>query len=905
QSPREQASFNYTSPLRALGGEMPSSTYDPRTTLQRRFTTNAVPTISLSAIGQQRRQAAESTDLSSATYHKVQLLEKKKKEYEALKEQRLRFQTQMELLDLQSKREEEELQKLHSDLSTFAGHQSEPTTPPEYREAGFPTSLSRPNRYSSASLASPPNGQTSFSNRTSRSGSQAMAAGFQSSSHNPSKSVPGSRRNSDEEEDEYEFDLQAPMPRTGANPNRISLPMAASDLRALGEDNYSVHDPHNIAASLLDDDDKASLEMGYTQDKFPTLVRRPTGAQQPDPSVLAAASQQQSPDLEKQSTGWPPFNRHRQGQQSLPMNSLRNSTHADDLESHATGILDTPTKTAAKTRYSMEVKANPFFENKRSSLIASPPNGLAGGPPKLTSSYSTNDIPTVKGTNGMTTPTATNTHAEQHLHNHNASIGRIPASVANRHSRELSGDVRNDEAKAFRPMQSALHANAAPFGPTPTTLSTGMAPITLTSTSNNAYAAASPNSNTTAGATYYGGYGLPMANNLTLGMHNLNIGNPQPQWNNQQMQAYQTPFDSYKAAIDQFKYGQARFTDSQARVIQQRRLQQSEGKSLSIFLMHGQVYQYCKDQHGCRFLQKKLEENKPEQTQLIFNETKDYVVELMQDPFGNYLCQKLLEFATVEQRTELIINASSQMIRIALNQHGTRALQKMIEFISTPEQIETIIAAIGDEVVSLIQDLNGNHVIQKCLNHLSPQEAQFIFDAVGVHCVVVGTHRHGCCVLQRCIDHASGPQRAQLVRQITANAFALVQDPFGNYVVQYILDLGEPGFSTPLCLGFRGNIGTLSKQKFSSNVIEKCIRVADRDTRRIMIEEIMSPGELSRMTNDSFANYVVQTAIEHADVETKTRLMDELKAIVPQIRNTPHGRRFMQKIQEYDSTITA
>lgn len=52
--------------------------------------------------------------------------------------------------------------------------------------------------------------------------------------------------------------------------------------------------------------------------------------------------------------------------------------------------------------------------------------------------------------------------------------------------------------------------------------------------------------------------------------------------------------------------------------------------------------------------------------------------------------------------------------------------------------------------------------------------------------MIVGTHRHGCCVLQRCIDHAAGHQRAQLIAQITSNAFALVQDPFGNYVVQYI-----------------------------------------------------------------------------------------------------------------------
>ena len=174
----------------------------------------------------------------------------------------------------------------------------------------------------------------------------------------------------------------------------------------------------------------------------------------------------------------------------------------------------------------------------------------------------------------------------------------------------------------------------------------------------------------------------------------------------------------------------------------------------------GQIYDLCKDQHGCRYLQKKLEERNPSQVTMIWEETNQHVIELMMDPFGNYLCQKLLEFCNDDERTVLIQNASQDMVRIALNQHGTRALQKMIEFVDTGQQVRLIIEALRFRVVELIQDLNGNHVIQKCLNKLTSADAQFIFDAVGNNCVDVGTHRHGCCVLQRCIDHASGHQKS-------------------------------------------------------------------------------------------------------------------------------------------------
>jgi hypothetical protein len=70
--------------------------------------------------------------------------------------------------------------------------------------------------------------------------------------------------------------------------------------------------------------------------------------------------------------------------------------------------------------------------------------------PNLRSSLSTNDIPTVNSMNGTSSAGANLTHAAQHLHNHNANMGRIPSAV-NRHSRDLSSsELRTaDSFQAF------------------------------------------------------------------------------------------------------------------------------------------------------------------------------------------------------------------------------------------------------------------------------------------------------------------------------------------------------------------------------------------------------------------------------------------------------------------------
>ncbi|KAF2421201.1 ARM repeat-containing protein, partial [Tothia fuscella] len=668
------------------------------------------------------------------------------------------------------------------------------------------------------------------------------------------------------------------------------------------------------------------LHMETTSEGFPILGRRQgESIMQPSSSSSALdASNMSAAGEEVQANGWPTSfagraHRANASMSAIPLSSLRNQQGEDQDLSHGSAFVSPPQKNA---RHSMDVHSYANFgESKRSSFHAAT-NGVANGMPKLQQSYSTNDIPTVKNTQGIAdganAPASNLTHAEQHLHNHNASLGRIPMNAGNRLSRDLSsGDARIAAEEKIRPISSVLQAAAPSFGPTASSATSAPQHNNYTST------AMPPNTMAPAygAAPYYppyGGMGSGLQNGvpgmaglngmnnmgmLNMNMNGLSMGSP-PHWNNLG-QMYQQQYGGYGGGYQQQQqYGNARQgqADSQARVMAARRNQGSDDNSryanYKIESMEGQLYELCKDQHGCRFLQRKLEERDEAHIEMIFQETKDHVVELMIDPFGNYLCQKLLEFSTDEQRTTLIRNAAPEMVRIALNQHGTRALQKMIEFISTDEQISIVKGAFEKDVVCLIQDLNGNHVIQKCLNHLKPDQAHFIFHEVAVNCLIVGTHRHGCCVLQRCIDHATGAQKSKLVNAVIQNAYSLVQDPFGNYVVQYILDLSNLEFTRPLCLGFRGRMCELSKQKFSSNVMEKCVRVSDPVTSRSLVDEFMASAvEMEKLLRDHYANYVVQTALEHSDTETKNRLWDLIIPIIPNIRSTPCGRRLVQKLQ--------
>ena len=267
-------------------------------------------------------------------------------------------------------------------------------------------------------------------------------------------------------------------------------------------------------------------------------------------------------------------------------------------------------------------------------------NGASSSRPNLAnlqSSYSTNDIPTLKNANGTSaTISPEATHAQKHFHNHNASLGRIPPNAMNnRMSRDMtSTEARRDEPNnVFKQLSSDLQASAAPFGPS-TSAGSPIDPSSGLVSSAAMQQFTSP--------AYYGGYGLQLIN---MGMTPMQMANPTVFGTQAALYQAQSQYGPYA----QYNQG-GRFPDSQARVIQQRRLQNAEGlnghstplgdgtnmaaevarfTNAKIESYQGEIYSLCKDQHGCRYLQKQLETRNPETVHIIFVETQQHVVELM------------------------------------------------------------------------------------------------------------------------------------------------------------------------------------------------------------------------------------------------------------------------------------
>jgi hypothetical protein len=116
------------------------------------------------------------------------------------------------------------------------------------------------------------------------------------------------------------------------------------------------------------------------------------------------------------------------------------------------------------------------------------------------------------------------------------------------------------------------------------------------------------------------------------------------------------------------------------------------------------------------------------------------------------------------------------------------------------------------KVISCIDEKSREHINKVVLFNLN----KLVYDSNGI------------CVIKKFINgNKSLTMRKVLLDTITNNALEIVQNPFGNYIIQHILDEWGPDIAKDIINVITDNIISLSMQKFSSNVVEKCFDLVD------------------------------------------------------------------------------
>lgn len=86
--------------------------------------------------------------------------------------------------------------------------------------------------------------------------------------------------------------------------------------------------------------------------------------------------------------------------------------------------------------------------------------------------------------------------------------------------------------------------------------------------------------------------------------------------------------------------------------------------------------------------------------------------------------------------------------------------------------------------------------------------------------------------------------------------------------MQLLLELGIAEVTENLLRQLEGSYLTLSRKKYSSCVVERCLRKAGEEQASQIILELLTSTNVCTLLVDPFGNFVIQTALEVSQVRS-------------------------------------
>ena len=289
---------------------------------------------------------------------------------------------------------------------------------------------------------------------------------------------------------------------------------------------------------------------------------------------------------------------------------------------------------------------------------------------------------------------------------------------------------------------------------------------------------------------------------------------------------------------------------------------------------------FLKNQKDSRDAQNALTNMKEKEVEILINKLKNYICDVTIDKYGNYFTQKLIQICVPSQRLKLIQNLEGHFIEIANNSFGTHPLQSLMEIINMPEEKKLILKYIlGNETI-LSFDVKGTHILQKYICNTKDEDRYElnvnIINLIDKLIVDIS----GVCVLIKLIKHSKDKIILEKVAKYITNNEPLffIQHPYANYAVQSLImnPLALP-FCDKIIETIVNNYLSLSMQKFSSNVVENCIKYADENSVKKIYNAIIDQEKIESLLNNNYGNYVLEKLIERINQEDKIKLAKKIE----------------------------
>ena len=265
---------------------------------------------------------------------------------------------------------------------------------------------------------------------------------------------------------------------------------------------------------------------------------------------------------------------------------------------------------------------------------------------------------------------------------------------------------------------------------------------------------------------------------------------------------------------------------------------------------------------------------------------------------GRHLLVSIMRLQHLDKIEMIFQETVPHVSMLVVDTQGCHVVRTLVEFL-TAEQLAVFVSYLTPAVV-LEMATNSQHtrrVLQTLFERHKSEALNPVVDAICSDCVRLAMTQQGCIAIMRIIEHSLPEQRQHVVQTLIPELPALTMDPYGNYVVQCILQNFEPSScSAIVCAAFAGHWVALSCNKFASNVMEKVVRMIVGPSRSALVDELVfNVQNLQCLMQDGFGNFVLQAVIESSIDAAEYRSITE--HVRPLLHTSPYGHKIDGKLK--------
>ena len=205
--------------------------------------------------------------------------------------------------------------------------------------------------------------------------------------------------------------------------------------------------------------------------------------------------------------------------------------------------------------------------------------------------------------------------------------------------------------------------------------------------------------------------------------------------------------------------------------------------------LQGKFEQIIRTHKGSRIFQYYLKNTHNDILHQIFLELKNKLPELLRDNYANYFCKKFFDCLSQKDRIEYLTAIQNDLSNLAIDNTATYPIQGILEELGSKNEKKIIYMGLKDSINNFCYNIYGTHVLEKILSYFEDEFIQEIIEFVYHNFINLAYHINGICIVKKLLLMTHKKDLHQKLKKIVfENALNLIVHPYGNYVIQVIVE---------------------------------------------------------------------------------------------------------------------